>query len=89
MRPRIPKKRKPIVHRAGRIQGLGVEEGAGFSETVTATLGRKLRRGRIRRRARMATVTRGSVAGLRRTKTHIAKAARIEKTSEGRSMGRQ
>jgi hypothetical protein len=29
------------------------------------------------------------VAGLRRTKTHIAKAARIEKTSEGRSMGRQ
>jgi hypothetical protein len=46
-------------------------------------LGRKLRSGRIRSSARIATVTRGSVAGFRRTKTHIAKAARREKTSEG------
>jgi hypothetical protein len=54
-----------------------------LASTGSEYLGRKLRSGRIRSSARMATVIRGSVAGFRRTKIHIAKAARMEKTSEG------
>ncbi|MFT6182320.1 MAG: hypothetical protein ACJA1W_004693, partial [Akkermansiaceae bacterium] len=45
--------------------------------------GRKLRRGRMRRRERMATVRWGLVAGLRRAKSHIVRAARREKRREG------
>jgi ribosomal protein L2 len=70
----------------GRIEGFSEVELTMLPSTETEYLGRKLRSGRIRSSARMATVTRGSVAGFRRTKTHIAKAARREKTSDGMIM---
>jgi ribosomal protein L2 len=69
-----------------RIKGLSEVDVPRLPPTETEYLGRKLRSGRIRSSARIATVTLGSVAGFRRTKTHIAKAARREKTSEGTIM---
>jgi hypothetical protein len=83
MSPRNPKNKNPKVQTDGRIEGLSEVDVPRFPSTETEYLGRKLRSGRIRSSARIATVTRGSVAGFRRTKTHIAKAARREKTSEG------
>ncbi len=54
--------------------------------TVITCLGRKVRRGRMRRSVRTVTVTLGSMAGLRRMTTQVARAVRREKMREGRSM---
>ena len=80
---RNPKNENPKVQIEGKSEGLIEVEVPMLASTGSEYLGRKLRSGRIRSSARMTTVTRGSMAGFRRTKTHIAKAARREKTSDG------
>ena len=80
---RNPKNENPKVQIEGKSEGLIEVEVPMLASTGSEYLGRKLRSGRIRCSERTATVNRGSAAGFRCPKIHIAKAARREKTSDG------